>query len=141
VSFDSNSAARGPVDAFWYWGLKKDEYMKRAELWPLNPDGELLAILQIESGKGVENRDEIMSVPGVGLVFIGPFDLSRSLGEAGPNTTRTEQNVQMVLQTCLAKKMPCAYPVVEPTAERGRTQLAERQRQGFRMVTVSVSGR
>jgi 4-hydroxy-2-oxoheptanedioate aldolase len=41
---------------------------------------ELLLVLQIEHIKGVENADEILSVPGVDACFIGPNDLGASMG-------------------------------------------------------------
>jgi 2-dehydro-3-deoxyglucarate aldolase/4-hydroxy-2-oxoheptanedioate aldolase len=42
-----------------------------------------LTVLQIESGRAVEARDEILSVPGIDAVMIGPADLSISLGVPG----------------------------------------------------------
>jgi 2-keto-3-deoxy-L-rhamnonate aldolase RhmA len=38
---------------------------------PLNPDGDLLAIMMIESTEGVKNADAIAAVPGVGVIFLG----------------------------------------------------------------------
>ena len=43
----------------------------------------LLIACQIESAKAVENIDEILAVDGIDLVFIGPFDLSATLGQMG----------------------------------------------------------
>ena len=40
-------------------------------------------ILQAEGKKAVENLDEILDVPGVDVVFVGPYDLSSSLGHVG----------------------------------------------------------
>ena len=45
-----------------------------------NANDELLLVLQIEHIKGVENADEILSVPGVDACFIGPNDLAASMG-------------------------------------------------------------
>lgn len=42
-----------------------------------------LTVLQIESRRGVEARDEILSVPGIDAVMIGPADLSISMGVPG----------------------------------------------------------
>ena len=69
--------------AMWYWGLERNEYYARADLWPLDPDGDLLLVVQIESSEGVENIDDILTVPGIGAVLIGSFDLSASLGIVG----------------------------------------------------------
>jgi 4-hydroxy-2-oxoheptanedioate aldolase len=43
----------------------------------------LLIACQIESAKAVENIDEILSVDGIDLMFIGPFDLSATVGQMG----------------------------------------------------------
>jgi 2-keto-3-deoxy-L-rhamnonate aldolase RhmA len=42
-----------------------------------------LVVLQIETRRAVEMRDELMSVPGVDAVMVGPADLSVSLGVPG----------------------------------------------------------
>ena len=41
---------------------------------------ETLAVLMIESKAGLENVDEIAALPGVDVLFIGPYDLTLSLG-------------------------------------------------------------
>jgi 4-hydroxy-2-oxoheptanedioate aldolase len=38
-----------PGIAVWQWGVSAAEYERRADLWPLNPDGDLLAIMMIET--------------------------------------------------------------------------------------------
>ena len=43
----------------------------------------LLLAVQIETQKGLDNRQEILSVPGVDALFIGPNDLSLSMGYPG----------------------------------------------------------
>lgn len=62
------------------WGLERDEYLRRAEPWPLNPEGELLLGLKIESAAAIPYIEEILSVPGIGFAEMGPGDLSLSLG-------------------------------------------------------------
>lgn len=42
-----------------------------------------LVILQIEGKEGIENLDSILEVDGVDIIFIGPYDLSQSLGVPG----------------------------------------------------------
>jgi len=42
-----------------------------------------LVILQIEGKEGIENFDNILDVNGVDIIFIGPYDLSQSLGVPG----------------------------------------------------------
>jgi 4-hydroxy-2-oxoheptanedioate aldolase len=71
----------GPHTCSRYWGLSQQEYYAKADLWPLNPRGELLVILMIEDLQGIANLDDILSkVPGIGCVLIGEGDLSQELG-------------------------------------------------------------
>ena len=62
------------------WGVSAEEYMARCEPWPLNPDGELLLGVKLESPEGIANADAICAVPGLGFAEMGPGDLSLSLG-------------------------------------------------------------
>lgn len=55
------------------FGTTASEYYSHA-------NDEILLVLQIEHIDGVENADEIMSVPGVDAMFIGPNDLAASMG-------------------------------------------------------------
>ena len=50
-------------------------------MWPLNPQGEILVFIQMESPRGVQNLDDILkNVPGIGCILIGEGDLSQALG-------------------------------------------------------------
>jgi 4-hydroxy-2-oxoheptanedioate aldolase len=62
------------------WGLSREEYMELSDPWPLNPRGELLLGLKIESPEGVARCEEILAVPGIGFAEMGPGDLGLSLG-------------------------------------------------------------
>lgn len=48
-----------------------------------NSSKDLLIILQLEGVDAIENLDEILEVEGVDILFIGPYDLSQSLGIPG----------------------------------------------------------
>ena len=103
------SADEGPPRV---WGVKdRSKVHGIPDVWPINPDGELLAVIMIESREGIKNANEIMRVPGVGAINVGPNDLARSLG-AAPATPKgyapeTEAAVQTVLKACKAHKVPC----------------------------------
>src|SRR3984893_6726692 len=62
------------------WGLSTEQYMEHCDPWPLNPKGELLLGVKLESPEGVANCEAILAVPGLGFAEIGPGDLSLSLG-------------------------------------------------------------
>ena len=62
------------------WGIGDDnEYRAKADPWPLNPEGELLLGLKIETLAGLSNCEQILSVPGIGFAEMGPGDMSMSM--------------------------------------------------------------
>src|SRR4030095_13924102 len=64
-----------------YWGIDLTDYHRMADLWPLDPMGELLLSPMIETAKGVEELPRILeTVPGIGAVWAGYGDLAVSLG-------------------------------------------------------------
>jgi len=65
----------GPRRASRY-GLDIKEYLQRA-------NDEILVVVQIETQQAVDRIDEILSVEGMDAFFIGPYDLSASLGYLG----------------------------------------------------------
>ena len=62
------------------WGISASEYIKKADPWPLNPDGELLLGFKPEDRAALEALDQTMEVPGIGMVEWGPADMSMSYG-------------------------------------------------------------
>ena len=71
----------GPVRAARYWGLTQQEYYSKADVWPLDPNGEILVIIQIEDTTGIHNLSDMLeNVPGIGAVLIGEGDLGQELG-------------------------------------------------------------
>jgi 4-hydroxy-2-oxoheptanedioate aldolase len=71
----------GPTQAVRYWGLGQQEYYERADVWPLNPKGEIFVILMMEDTVGITNLPDILKkVPGIGAILIGEGDLSQELG-------------------------------------------------------------
>jgi len=122
----------GPAGAAWIWGLSAAEYEKRADLWPLNPDGDLLATIMIESVDGLKHLDEIAAVPGVGALFLGAgADLSRSLGVA-QNSPELEAAFQQVLRACKAHKVACMITA------GSANDVARRVREGWAIIRSTV---
>jgi 4-hydroxy-2-oxoheptanedioate aldolase len=62
------------------WAVSQQEYFNLADPWPLNPKGELLLGVKIESPAGVAHADDILATPGLGFAELGPGDLGLSLG-------------------------------------------------------------
>ncbi len=120
-----------------YWGLAARDYAARADVWPLNRRGELVAIMMIESPEAIEHVNEIAQVPGVTALFFGPGDYGRSIGKPSrlPEVApETEAAVQTMLRACLVHGIPCGYPVAGPPAAL-QAEKEKRLAQGFRIVT------
>jgi 4-hydroxy-2-oxoheptanedioate aldolase len=56
------------------WGVTGDEYLRIADPWPLNPDGELLFGLKIENPRADVNVETSVRVPGIAFAEWGPGD-------------------------------------------------------------------
>ena len=62
------------------WGVSHEAYIDLADPWPLNPRGELLLGVKIESLEGISNVEQILGVPGIGFAEMGPGDLGLAMG-------------------------------------------------------------
>ena len=81
------------VRAANYSSMDKFKYFKYA-------NEETMIIAHIEGVDGINNLDEILSVPGIDVIFIGPYDLSQSLGIPGEvnNPLVTEKMKEVILK-------------------------------------------
>jgi 2-keto-3-deoxy-L-rhamnonate aldolase RhmA len=62
---------------------------------------EVLVIVQIEHHTAVENIEEILSVPNIDIAFVGPYDLSTSMGLQGQlNHPEVQKSCQKVIEAC-----------------------------------------
>jgi 4-hydroxy-2-oxoheptanedioate aldolase len=121
-----------PANATWIWGLGPEEYERHADVWPLNPDGDLLATMMIESVDALKNLEKIAAVPGVGALFPGAgSDLSRSMG-VRQNTPELEAAFQQILKACKAHKVACA--ITASTAN----DVAKRVKEGWNIIRSTV---
>jgi 4-hydroxy-2-oxoheptanedioate aldolase len=125
----------GPTTAARYWGLTQQEYYARADVWPLNPKGEIFVILQMEDTVGITNLPEILKkVPGIGAILIGEGDLSQELGFP----RQYEHPVVLewigkVVKACKDANVVCGHPHVE-------VKNAERiVKEGFRFLMAAPS--
>ena len=104
----------GPSSACRYWGLTQPEYYAKADVWPLNPEGEILVIIQCESMTGLANLDDILKrVPGIGCVLIGEGDLSQELGVPRQyDHPHVKVAMDHVVATCNKYSVPAGHPHV-----------------------------
>lgn len=70
----------GQSSAAQIWDVPVSEYLKKADVWPLNPEGELILGLKIEDKHALENAERSSRVPGIGFAEWGPGDMGMSLG-------------------------------------------------------------
>jgi 4-hydroxy-2-oxoheptanedioate aldolase len=64
----------------WVWGIEEEEYLKKADVWPLNSDGELMLGVKIEDPHALKNVEETLKIPGLAFAELGPRDFGFSLG-------------------------------------------------------------
>ena len=112
-----------------YWGISEAEYRERADLWPLDPDGELVNWTIVESLEGLENVREIAAVEGVGVLWPGAGTLRGIFSTVDEDGNRTldeeawEGAIQQVLSACKEFDIPCGYPAnardIEMRMEQG----------------------
>ncbi len=90
---DGHGGVRGMAGArASRWGHYADYYKRANE--------EVFPIVQVESRQGLNNLDAIAATPGVDGVFIGPADLSASMGHVG-NAAHPE--VQAAIEGAIAR--------------------------------------
>ena len=106
----------GPHGACRFWGLTNAEYYPRADVWPLDPAGEILVFLMIEDVKGISNLCDILrQVPGIGGILIGEGDLSQELGHPRQyEHPEVLEKMAEVLAICGEAGVPVGHPHVEP---------------------------
>jgi 4-hydroxy-2-oxoheptanedioate aldolase len=113
--------------ATWFWGVSN--YQELADVWPLDPRGELMSVIQIETEEAVKNVDAILAVRGISAIFVGPADLGLSLGY-GAGAPELEAAIQTVLKAAKARNMPIGITTGADSIER-------RIKEGFNFVTVA----
>lgn len=103
-----------PTAAARYWGLTAQEYYRRADVWPLNPEGEILVIIMCEEAKAIRNLPAILEqVPGIGVVLIGEGDLSQDLGFPRQyDHPEVAAAIRDILAICKQHNVPCGHPHV-----------------------------
>jgi 2-keto-3-deoxy-L-rhamnonate aldolase RhmA len=119
-----------------YWGLSEAEYKKKADVWPLNPDGELINWTIIESKEGLARVREIAAVKGIGVLWPGAgtlrgiFSTTNAAGERVLDEQAWEGAIQQVLSACKEFKVACGFPANPADIEL-------RMKQGFSVFVMN----
>lgn len=123
-------------DAPAMWGLSEAEYKAKADLWPLNPDGELINWTIVESKAGLAKVREIAAVKGIGVLWPGAgtlrqvFSTTDTSGKRAVDEAGWEAAIQQVLAACREFNVPCGYPA-------NANDIEMRMKQGFSVFVMN----
>jgi len=114
----------GPRRAVYY-GLESNEEYFRG-VWD-----EILVITQIETEDAISNVDEILSVSGIDVAFVGPYDLSANLGIFGNfEHPKFKSAIEKVLEACKRRG------VAPGIAALSVNDAVDAIKKGFRFVSI-----
>lgn len=109
------------------YGLNFNNYVE-------NWNSESILIIQIESKKGVNNIDSIVSHPSIDGVMIGPYDLSGSYGVPGDiNNSKVVDACDKVLKACKKYNKSCGTQLSNPT----RNSIEEAIKKNYTFIILS----
>jgi 4-hydroxy-2-oxoheptanedioate aldolase len=152
VSVESAAEAKAGIDAMRFaskggtrpddvgtapaaWGVSEKEYREKADVWPLNPRGELVNFTIVESKEGLSKVREIAAVKGIGVLFPGAgtlrgvFTTTDASGQRVFDEKGWEGAIQQVLAACKEFHVACGYP-----ANANDVEL--RMQQGFSVFVI-----
>jgi 4-hydroxy-2-oxoheptanedioate aldolase len=118
------------------WGMTEAQYKRKADLWPLNPDGELVNWTIVESKEGLAHVREIAAVKGIGVLWPGAgtlrqvFSTTNAAGERVLDQAAWENAIQQVLAACKEFKVPCGFPA-------NANDIELRMQQGFSVFVMN----
>lgn len=93
----------------------------------------VMTVLQIETVRAVEAREELLSIDGIDAVLVGPADLSVSLGIPGEfENPKLISTVESVMETCSRRK------IVPGIHMRGAKHAADWRARGMRLLSCST---
>jgi 2-keto-3-deoxy-L-rhamnonate aldolase RhmA len=119
-----------------YWGMTEQQYKQKADLWPLNPDGELVNWTIVESREGLAHVREIAQVKGIGVLWPGAgtlrgvFSTTNAAGQRVVDQAAWENAIQTVLSACKEFHVPCGFPATPADIEL-------RMKQGFSVFVMN----
>ncbi|HUZ77478.1 MAG TPA: aldolase/citrate lyase family protein [Chloroflexota bacterium] len=103
-----------PTTAARYWGISNQDYYQRADVWPLEPNGEVLVVIQVEELRAIKNLPSMLEqVPGIGAVLIGEGDLSQEMGIPRQYDHPSLRSAMAdIVAICKAHHVPVGHPHV-----------------------------
>lgn len=104
------------------YGLTFQQYVETA-------NEQITVVVQAEHAQAVENIEEIVKVPGIDAVLLGPYDLSASYGKLGQiDDPEVVAGIERVTKACQAAGIPLGYfgvtaEAIRPYIDAGYTLL------------------
>ena len=96
--------------------LRQDDW----ESWMVDQDAETTLVVHIETRKAYENAEEIVSTPGVDMVYVGPGDFSVEMGHPGkPEHPDVARPMEEILECCKKYDIPFGTTALSIEAARG----------------------
>lgn len=105
------AAVRYPPNGVRSWGPRRAARIHGgAEAYATDADDNVMVITQVETAEAIENLDDILAVPGLSGVMIGPTDLAISLGYMHDRTNvHVQDAIQSVLDRCHERSVPFGF--------------------------------
>jgi 2-keto-3-deoxy-L-rhamnonate aldolase RhmA len=98
-----------------------------------NANDNVAVIMQIEDIQAVNNIHDIVKVSGIDVLFIGPYDLSASMGKPGQvKDPEVVEKIETVRQTCLKAGIATGIFTADPKDVKGFVQL------GYTVIAVGI---
>jgi 4-hydroxy-2-oxoheptanedioate aldolase len=129
-------ACRYAPAGFRSWGPSRVS-LGNPDYSPTSANENTLCVLMVETVEAVENVEEIVAVPGVDVILIGPYDLALSWSgalETPGRTRRDRELIERVLSACADAGVAVA------TSVGGREDALAWRDDGVRMIGVSDLG-
>lgn len=129
------AAVRYPTAGTRSWGPFA-EYWGRREIPVGEANSQAVCAVMIETRHGLDHLDEVVSTPGVDMVFVGPYDLAISLGTSLDDLCAgRDGSLEAIVSACRANDViPGAY-----AGTRDRT--ARFQQLGFELIAATTDRR
>lgn len=108
------------------YGMNFQQYVAEA-----NKNGAV--ILQMEHIDAVRNIDSIVKVPGIDAIFIGPYDLSGSMGMTGQvNSPEVQQQIEILRNACINANLPMGIFTANPAEVKSLLE------KGYSLIAVGI---
>jgi len=128
--------AKYPPQGFRGMGVARAHgYGKHFAEYVSQANEDTLLVVQIEHIEAVRNIEEILSVPGIDGTFIGPYDLSASLGIPGQiDHPEVQAAKQRVLEVTLAHGLTAGIHLLHP--DQAAANLRQCIVEGYRFIAL-----